>query len=52
VTPDRVAIIGAMGGSVDAGVTISLVSWLAVKTGLAALPEGVSWRQGLGLPFC
>lgn len=106
--PDRVAIIGAIGGSLDAGsaplqrfehmvqpwvtyailpvfglfnagvvidatvlralptavplgimvglvlgksVGISLASWLAVKTGLAELPKGSTWRQLIGTAF-
>jgi NhaA family Na+:H+ antiporter len=106
--PDRVAIIGAIGGSLDAAtaplqrfehvvqpwvtygilpafglfnagvaidatvlrtlptavplglmvglvlgksVGISLASWLAVKTGLAALPEGATWRHLIGTAF-
>ncbi len=106
--PDRVAIIGAIGGSLDAAtaplqrfehmvqpwvaygilpafglfnagvaidatvlralptavplgimvglvlgksVGIGLASWLAVKTGLAALPEGSTWRQLIGTAF-
>lgn len=32
-------------------VGISLASWLAVKTGPAALPEGSSWRQLIGAAF-
>lgn len=32
-------------------VGISLASWLAVKTGLAALPEGATWRQLIGTAF-
>jgi NhaA family Na+:H+ antiporter len=32
-------------------VGIGLVSWLAVKTGLATLPEGASWRQLIGTAF-
>jgi NhaA family Na+:H+ antiporter len=106
--PDRVAIIGAIGGSLDAAtaplqrfehvvhpwvtygilpvfalfnagvaidatvlrtlptamplgimvglvfgksVGIGLASWLAVKTGLAALPDGSTWRQLIGTAF-
>ncbi|MBK7424043.1 MAG: Na+/H+ antiporter NhaA [Propionivibrio sp.] len=106
--PDRVAIIGAIGGSLDAAtaplqrfehmvqpwvtygilpafglfnagvaidatvlrslptavplgimvglvlgksVGIGLASWLAVKTGLAELPEGATWRQLIGTSF-
>ncbi|MCM2326694.1 MAG: Na+/H+ antiporter NhaA [Lysobacter sp.] len=106
--PDRVAIIGAIGGSLDAAtaplqrmehvvqpwvtygilpafglfnagvaidatvlrtlptavplgimvglvlgksVGISLASWLAVKTGLAVLPEGSTWRHLVGAAF-
>lgn len=106
--PDRVAIIGAIGGSLDAAtaplqrfehmvqpwvtygilpafglfnagvaidamvlrtlptavplgimvglvlgksVGIGLASWLAVKTGLAALPEGSTWRHLIGTAF-
>lgn len=30
---------------------ISLASWLAVKTGLAELPEGSTWRQLIGTAF-
>ena len=30
---------------------ICLASWLAVKSGLAALPDGVSWRQVVGTAF-
>lgn len=30
---------------------ICVASWLAVKTGLATLPEGVSWRQVTGTAF-
>lgn len=32
-------------------VGISLASWLAVKTGLAALPEGSTWRHLIGTAF-
>ncbi|WP_218190343.1 Na+/H+ antiporter NhaA [Pseudomonas sp. CC6-YY-74] len=106
--PDRVAVIGAIGGSLDAAtaplqriehmvqpwitygilpifglfnagvvidagvlrtlptavplgimvglvlgksIGISLASWLAVKTGLAALPEGTTWRLLIGTAF-
>ena len=30
---------------------ICVASWLAVKTGLATLPEGVSWRHMIGTAF-
>ncbi len=32
-------------------VGIGLSSWLAVKSGLAALPEGATWRQLIGTAF-
>ncbi len=32
-------------------VGIGLASWLAVKTGLAALPEGATWRHLIGTAF-
>lgn len=44
--------LGIMGGLVlgkSAG--IGLASWLAVKTGLAELPEGSTWRQLVGTGF-
>ncbi len=30
---------------------IGLMTWITVRTGLSTLPEGVSWRQVLGLGF-
>ncbi len=30
---------------------IGLASWLAVKSGLAALPEGANWRHLIGTAF-
>ena len=38
----------ALGLIVGKQVGITLFSWLAVKTDLARLPEGVSWRQIYG----
>jgi NhaA family Na+:H+ antiporter len=44
--------LGIMVGLVlGKSVGISLASWLAVKTGLAALPEGATWRHLIGTAF-
>jgi Na+:H+ antiporter, NhaA family len=44
--------LGIMVGLVlGKSVGISLASWLAVKTGLAELPEGSTWRQLIGTAF-
>ncbi|MCP8689544.1 Na+/H+ antiporter NhaA, partial [Marinobacterium sedimentorum] len=44
--------LGIMVGLVlGKSVGIGLASWLAVKTGLAALPEGATWRQLIGTAF-
>ena len=44
--------LGIMVGLVlGKSVGVGLASWLAVKTGLAALPEGASWRQLIGTAF-
>jgi NhaA family Na+:H+ antiporter len=40
---DSVAIAVVVGLCVGKPVGIVLISWLAVRTGLAKLPEGVSW---------
>jgi NhaA family Na+:H+ antiporter len=41
----------ALGLLVGKPLGITLAAWLAVKSGIAALPEGVDWRQifGIGL---
>ena len=41
-------IVGLMLGK---SVGIGLASWLAVKTGLAELPEGATWQQVIGVAF-
>ncbi len=44
--------LGIMVGLVlGKSVGIGLASWLAVKTGLAELPEGSTWRQLIGTAF-
>ena len=44
--------LGIMVGLVlGKSVGISLASWLAVKTGLAELPEGSTWRHLIGTAF-
>lgn len=44
--------LGIMAGLVlGKSIGISLASWLAVKTGLAELPEGSSWRHLIGTAF-
>lgn len=44
--------LGIMVGLVlGKSVGIGLASWLAVRTGLAALPEGATWRQLIGTAF-
>lgn len=44
--------LGIMVGLVlGKSVGIGLASWLAVKTGLAELPEGATWRQLIGTAF-
>ena len=44
--------LGIMFGLVlGKSVGIGLASWLAVKTGLAALPEGATWRHVIGTAF-
>ena len=46
--------LGIMVGLVlgkSVGVGIGLASWLAVKTGLAELPEGATWQQVIGVAF-
>lgn len=45
-------IAAAIGGMViGKPLGICVASWLAVKTGLATLPEGVSWRHVTGTAF-
>lgn len=46
---DRVAIGIAAGLVLGKPIGIMLASWLAVRTGLGALPEDISWRQLLGM---
>ena len=44
--------LGIMVGLVlGKSVGIGLASWLAVKTGLAELPEGATWQQVIGVAF-
>ncbi|HIG75795.1 MAG TPA: Na+/H+ antiporter NhaA [Bacteroidetes bacterium] len=48
---DAVAL-GVMAGLViGKPVGVLTLAWLSVKTGLAALPAGVTWRQMLGVAF-
>ncbi len=43
--------LGIIGLVLGKSLGISLASWLAVKTGLAELPEGSTWRQLIGTAF-
>jgi NhaA family Na+:H+ antiporter len=59
VAVDREALAGAGGGAVLAGILVGRVAgkpvgiaaavWLAVRSGLAAMPGGASWRQLAGV---
>jgi NhaA family Na+:H+ antiporter len=49
--PTAVPLGIMLGLVVGKSVGISLCSWLAVKTGLAALPEGSTWRHLIGTAF-
>jgi NhaA family Na+:H+ antiporter len=44
----RVTLAVALGLLVGKPLGVTLLSWLAVRAGLAALPAGVSWRSLLG----
>jgi NhaA family Na+:H+ antiporter len=48
VVTDRVALAAAAGLVVGKPVGILLAGWLAVRVGLARLPDGVDWRLVLG----
>lgn len=48
-SPVPLGIIAGLVIGKPLGICVS--SWLAVKTGLATLPEGVSWRQVTGTAF-
>ncbi|MBK6854299.1 MAG: Na+/H+ antiporter NhaA [Burkholderiales bacterium] len=51
VLPTAVPMGIMVGLVVGKSVGIGLASWLAVKSGLAALPEGATWRQLIGTSF-
>ena len=48
---DAVALGVMLGLVVGKPLGVMLLAFLAVKTGLAALPSGVTWRQVLGVSF-
>ncbi|MEL6615290.1 MAG: Na+/H+ antiporter NhaA [Bacteroidota bacterium] len=48
---DAVALGIAAGLIVGKPVGVMLLAWLAVRIGVANLPEGVTWRQMLGVAF-
>ncbi|OZC01568.1 Na+/H+ antiporter NhaA [Rubricoccus marinus] len=48
---DAVALGIAAGLIVGKPVGVLALAWVAVRTGLASLPEGVSWRQMVGVAF-
>lgn len=51
VLADRVTLGIVVGLVVGKQIGITLFTWLAVRTGLAALPVGVTWRQVYGMAW-